>query len=124
MTDDDVDTIESGLGIVLPAEYRAFVLNPPAPFVDAYGGDELFTDPRFVINETRSKRLGELIEVRFPAGHVVIGAPGNGDFFCLDLSQEPATVVEFDHERGKFKAVGFSFESWVRNLSRRLGGAT
>jgi hypothetical protein len=64
-----------------------------------------------------------LIEVRLPYEFVVIGEPGNGDFICLDLSQEPAAVVEYDHERGEFRTVAFSFDSWVRKLSRPLGGA-
>ena len=121
MTDDEVDTIEGQLGLTMPAEYRAFVCDPPARFVKAYGGHELFMDPRFVINTTRGRR-SELIEVRMPYELVVIGEPGNGDFTCLDLSQEPATVVEYDHERGEFRTVAFSFDSWVRKLSRPLGG--
>jgi hypothetical protein len=120
MTDDDVDIVEAQLGIALPAEYRVFITNLPGAFVKAYGGYELFTDPQAVINETQGKRLGELIEVRFPSDYVVIGAPGNGDFFCLDLGREPPAVVEFDHERAKFKTIEFSFEAWVRRLSRRL----
>jgi hypothetical protein len=123
MTDDDVDTIEGQLGVTMPAEYRAFVRNPPASFLKAYGGHELFTDARLVVNSTRGRR-SELIEVRMPYEFVVIGEPGNGDFICLDLSQEPAPVVEFDHERSAFRTVAYSFESWVRKLSRPLGGAT
>ena len=122
MTDDDVDTIEGQLGVTMPAEYRAFVLNPPAPFLKAYGGHELFTDPRFVVNTTRRNR-SELIEVPMPYELVVIGEPGNGDFICLDLSREPATVVEFDHERSEFRTIAFSFESWVGKLSKPLGEA-
>ena len=122
MTDDDVNTIEGQLGVTMPGEYRAFVRNPPAPFLKAYGGHELFTDPRYVVNTTRRRR-SELIDVRMPYEFVVIGEPGNGDFICLDLSREPATVVEYDHERGKFRTVAFSFEAWVRKLSRPLGGA-
>jgi hypothetical protein len=123
MTDDDVDTIDGQLGVNMPAEYRAFVLSPPAPFLKAYGGRELFTNPRSVVYTTLRKR-SELIEVRMPYEMVVIGEPGNGDFICLDLSQEPATVVEFDHERNEFRTLAFSFDSWVRNLSRSLAGAT
>lgn len=123
MTDDDVDTIEGQLGVTMPADYRVFVRSPPAPFLKAYGGHELFVDPRFVVNATRGRR-SELIEVRMPYEFVVIGEPGNGDFICLDLSQEPATVVEYDHERGGFRTVAFSFDSWVRKLSRPLDGGT
>ena len=120
MTDDDVDTIEKQLGITMPAEYRAFVRNPPAPFLKAFGGHELFMDPRIVVNTTGGRR-SELIDVCMPHEYVVIGEPGNGDFICLDLSQEPAPVVEYDHERGEFRTVAFSFESWVQKLSRPLG---
>jgi hypothetical protein len=123
MTDDDVDSIEGQLGVTMPVEYRSFVRNPAAGLLKAYGGHEFFTDARFVVNSTRGRR-SELIEPRMLYEFVVIGEPGNGDFTCLDLSQEPAPVVEFDHERREFRTVAYSFESWVRKLSRPLDGAT
>lgn len=123
MTDEGLDSIDRQLAVTMPPEYRAFVQNPPADFLKAYGGHELFIDPRLIIYATRSKR-SEMFEVRMPDEFVVIGEPGNGDFICLDVSKKPATVVEYDHERREFQTVAASFESWVRKLSRSLRRGT
>jgi hypothetical protein len=88
MTDDDVDTIEGQLGVTMPADYRVFVRSPPAPFLLAYGGHELFADPRFVVNATRESRAGDCGRIRSRARRV----PHRGVFVRL-LGSEALTAA-------------------------------
>lgn len=124
MTDDDIDSIDGQLSVTMPTEYRTMVRSPPSGFRDSDYADWVIDTPGRVVALTRKYQLGGLGETSFPLEHVVIGETGTGDFFCLDLSQDPAPVVEFDHERRRFKVVAFSFTSWIKCLSRQAGGNT
>lgn len=116
MSDDELDTIDGRLGVTMPAQYRQFMLDQRAslPALKRMVYDE----SRNVVNQTMHLRMSGLGEDTISSDLVVIGDNGFGDFFFLDLAQEPATVVEYDHERGKFKSVAFSFTSWVITLAK------
>jgi len=124
MRRDDLDTIDGQLGVTMPAEYRLLELRPPA---DLHASDctrWIFDTAGQVVSATQQYRVQGIGEKPFPPDYVVIGETGTGDFFCLDLSQNPAPVVEFDHERHRFRVVSFSFTSWPKRLSRQSEGAT
>jgi SMI1-KNR4 cell-wall len=110
MTDDDIDTIEGQLGVTMPDEYRSL-----APKVS---NDCIFNTAKKVVLSTQQYRIQGMGEKPFPSENVIIGESGTGDLFSLDLSQDPAPVVEFDHERGRFKVIAFSFTSWVKRVSK------
>jgi hypothetical protein len=49
-----------------------------------------------------------------------------GKNVCLDLGQEPAAVIQYDHEAAAWVEVAWSIEGWRRSLdsSRRPAGDT
>lgn len=123
MTDDDLDTINSQLGMTMPAEYRLLMLTSPPDFDASDGAAWIFRSARQVVSATQQYRIQGVGDEPFPSHYVLIGETGTGDFFCLDLSQDPASVVEFDHERQRFSMISFSFTSWFKRLSRQSGRA-
>jgi hypothetical protein len=124
MTHDDFDTVDGQLGVTMPAEYRLLELRSSSNLHTPDGTRWIFDTARQVVSATQQYRVQGVGEKPFPPDYVVIGETGTGDFFCLDLSQNPAPVVEFDHERYRFRVVSFSFTSWLKRLSRQSEGAT
>jgi hypothetical protein len=120
MTSDDFEAIESGLGVKLPPEYRQLLARYPSELFQSVAAFELYDDPRFVINETMDFRVnGFGGKSRSPGEVLVIGDDGCGTYCCLDMSQEPATVVGYDHETDSYTEFAWSLDGWVKSLMRR-----
>jgi hypothetical protein len=120
MTFDDFDSIEGQLGLDLPPEYRRLLEHYPAELFRSVGQFELSDNPRFVIEETTRCRLeGFSGESRPESKLLVIGDDGCGNYCCLDLNQEPATVVAYDHETDSFSVIAWSLEGWLKSLAHR-----
>jgi hypothetical protein len=128
MTSDEFDAIENGLGARLPPEYRELLARYPSELFQTEAAFELYDEPRFVINETMDFRLnGFGSESRSSGELLVIGDDGCGNYCCLDLCQEPAMVLGYDHETGSFSEVAWSLDNWLKSLmrrSQRRGGGT
>lgn len=121
MTEDDLDTVDGQLGVRLPEEYRAILLAPPVGLRRLIERREVYDDVWQIVNVTLDCRLNGVGDAAFPPDLVAIGDTGTGDVFYLDLSQEPAAVVEFEHERQRFTTTAFSFTSWVKQMIRGFG---
>lgn len=115
MTEDDLDSIDGQLGVRMPEEYRQWARRLTTSRKSAITP---FEDAATVIRETDFLKIHGFGEKRLPNDHVVVGATYTGDFFCLDLSQDPAPVMGFDHERQRLRIVSFSFTSWLKRLSK------
>jgi hypothetical protein len=121
MTVDELDKIDGRLGITMPSEYRAFMLAPPKEFHESSYRDWIFDTAEAVILATERCRIEGFAERRFPFDCIVIGETEMGDFFCLDVSNDPPLVKIFDHESQRSKIVAFSFSSWILKLQRNGG---
>jgi hypothetical protein len=119
VTADDLDSIESRLGVPLPSGYRQLLMNYPAELFERAAEYQLFQDPRFVINETMRQRLQGFGESRPRNDLLVIGDDGCGNYCCLDLTQEPVTVLAYDHEHDSYTEIAWSLDGWHRTIKHR-----
>jgi SMI1 / KNR4 family (SUKH-1) len=115
MTETDLKLIESKLGVVLPAEYRDFMLTYPQSLREAkLVGDEesasdsfLFNDLTMVIEHNKEMRKPGLLVTKsetspWPDHYFIIGADCGGNCWCIKLGSESRGVWFFDHEEGVF----------------------
>lgn len=116
MTESDVHRIESLLALTLPDDYRHFLLAYPRDMPRDVGRHEIFESADAIISETQVARSGVLGEENWPEHMLVIAHSGCGDYYCLDLSEEPASVVCWNHETGAFALAAASIERWHRKV--------
>lgn len=118
MTETDVDRIESSLAVTLPDEYRRLLMEFPSDLSADWARHEIFCSADWIIKQTQSTRLGA-IKRRWPTHMIVIGDSGCGDFYCLDLSDRPASVVCWDHEKRRFEFMASSIEQWHKKVTAK-----
>jgi hypothetical protein len=116
MTPREVDGIEAALSMSLPPDYRRFLLAYPADISPDITRHEIYSSALSVIGVTQEARSEMLSETSWPQHMVVIGDSGCGDYYCLDLSQEPAPVVCWNHEIGDFEYTASSIEAWYKQV--------
>jgi hypothetical protein len=116
MTETDVNRIESLLTITLPSDYRQFLLAYPKDMPADSARHEIFESADAIIGHTEELRAGLLPETSWPDDMLVIGDSGCGDFYCLDLSEEPPSVVCWNHETGEFEFTASSINQWYRKV--------
>ena len=99
MTDEDLNTIESQLGIALPAEYRQFALNPSCSPGERYPVRWFFNDARRVITATlRPMEDAGYDRQGWQDSYLVIGEGASGDLLVLDTSSPDFPVHCLSHE--------------------------
>jgi hypothetical protein len=114
MTDEQLDEIESVLGVSLPAEYRR--VSREFPF-QPIGRDRVYwfyDDPRAVIHETRHPMEdGEYAGSDLLPQFVVIGRSAAGDAYLLDLNAPSPAVASLSHETHAIDSERQAFAAFV-----------
>lgn len=120
MRADDLDRIEAALGIRLPPDYRALMLDYPfRPDPDSTSL-WLLDDPEAVVEETLRMRAAPPSGAPRPLDLVHIGGDGGEELYFLDVSREPAPVLAWDLETGELARRAADLPTWVDELRREL----
>lgn len=97
MTNAELDTIESALGVRLPVAYRRLsVTFPFKPLDPARSGttDWFYNDAATVIAATRAARSNQNIQDEIGrTALVVIGDSGAGDWYVIDTTETPESAL-------------------------------
>ena len=115
MTSEDLDRIESALGITLPASYRRRVSPFPIPAAADNTDLGLWDDADRLIAYNRELRRGAPGGVPpWPSHFFAIGDPGDGSPFALDLRDESVWWVDHSglDNAGTSREVE-SFDAWA-----------
>jgi hypothetical protein len=122
MTDDQLDAIETTLGLTLPPAYRR--VSRMFPF-RPIGLDRVywfFDDPNRVIHGTRFPlEDGGYAGPALPPRYVAIGQSGGGDLYLLDTAAEGLPVVCLSHETHAVEPAWPTFEAFVEEWVRAPG---
>ena len=100
MRTQDLDRIERELHVQLPKSYRAVLEAYPLPIDSGSTSMWLVDDANKVIESTRTWREASPNGRSWPASLVYIGDDGGEYAYFLDVSQDPAPVMIYDHETG------------------------
>lgn len=119
MSDDQLDRIESALGVTLPPAYRrvsrAFPFRP-------IGRDWVYwfyDDPGAVIDETlHPMEDGDYSGPALLPRYVVIGQSAAGDAYLLDLAGDGLPVACLSHETHAVEPEWPTFEAFVEEWKR------
>ena len=119
MSDAQLDTIETALGLTLPPAYRR--VSRAFPFCPI-GRDWVYwfyDDPAEVISATRFPlEDGGYAGPALPPRYVVIGTSGGGDLYLLDTAADGLPVVCLSHETHAVEAAWPTFEAFVEEWVR------
>lgn len=106
MTTQELNEIETSLGIILPENYREWALRLPKVDEEKESWHWIFNDKQAVIDENVLVRRKGCQEQFWPPELFCIGeADGNHYFICL---QEPDHIYYTNHDAGPY----FETESW------------
>ena len=103
MTDEEVEQVSRTLGVVLPREYRAVLLRPPADLHDALGLD-IAVDGEWITRQNLEMRDSPAFffgrEAPWPTEFIIIGEDGNGNAYFIRANELISPAVYFlDHEQ-------------------------
>jgi hypothetical protein len=121
MTDQDIDEIESRLGLEVPDDYREFATSYPVHLGKFAGQYELFDDCDRVIFHTLERRLRATDEQPWSDDHLVIGASGCGDAYYMDLGQKPSPVLFASRDAKVVQTAADSLADWCDQLVQLYG---
>jgi hypothetical protein len=124
VTNEDFAAIESALGLVLPAEYRAVMSSQDARWRGGflYGG--LFNTPNVVIRKTL-----EFLEqcaswgVPRPSSWVVVGTINAGDVMFIDAGEPEPPLRLWNHEVNRVDPHTDTISGFVRTCIELEGGS-
>src|SRR4051794_12123721 len=111
MTANDLASIESALGVTLPAAYRAAMLVYPLDPADATSQIALPNDAKAVTAFNRFLR--EQFTGEWQPGYFAVGNSPCGDPYFLDTAAGSAAVWAWDHETHEATQEAPDFSSWL-----------
>lgn len=119
MTGEQLDAIESALGLKLPAEYRRASLAFPFRPIGRDWVHWFFDRPDWVIGESRTPlRDGDYDLAGWHGSFVVIGESAAGDLYFIDAARDDSPVFILLHETHALEEEWPSFaaflEDWLR----------
>lgn len=126
--------LEEICGTPLPGKWLQFIAEYPeelrlAPRSDdgaeeegSVGDVELLADPVDVLAINREVRATSIPdaanqEFHWPAGYVVIGESGDGDYYCIDAGDPECGVYQFLHLPVRFKRLTTTFADFLEMLA-------
>lgn len=111
MSPEELQQIESELGITLPVDYREAMLNYP---LDRDPLDEtLCDDVELLIKSNLYYRKHKFFGLEWPGHYFTFGGDGFGNRFFLDLTLTPSPVFFADHEVREYREDKPSLEAWL-----------
>jgi hypothetical protein len=113
VTSDDLDRVESELGIRLPSDYRALVIAYPVGLGRSGPDYELLDDSQQLIAINRLLREEGFFGSPWPAHFFSFGGDGCGNEYYLDLRREPSPVYFADHEGTLDSGQWPTLEAWL-----------
>ena len=133
MTDTPLNQLEDLTGFPLPSEYVSLLNDYPnvlagasrsiddSEFAGTVAEFELIANPNLILSLNLEVRSDSVLD---PAGQdffwpnqlVVIGETGEGDYYCIDASEEHAGVFLFDHQAVEFEVMAESLQEFVDAL--------
>jgi hypothetical protein len=135
MTESDIATIESRLGLTIPKHYRDFLLDYPQVLIDtkldlgwskeAPAGRQLHNNADRLVELNKFVRfpgtpwVGEAGDP-WPGNYFVIGDDQCGDYWCLDLLTNDHGVWFYDHDNGAFERQHNSIQDFGRSLIEEI----
>ena len=133
MTLDDVSRVERTLGVVLPRDYRDFLMRHASLLEAAQATLSyyavLWTLADDIIRgnmEARSHAAYMTIcdeeenESPWPATNLVVGTNGGGDYWFLALQESPARLYFWQHESHEATEYAPSLEAYVAKVRADL----
>ena len=137
ITESELDSIQSRMGLVLPQRYRALVLNYPQELLDMA---DVYPGPKKTIQRVGPENselyaYAQLLEIAnladvdykhsiLPMHFFIIGETGCGDYFAIDTTSEDAPVWMSGPHSGEYadqSAVASSIEEYVSQIMKSLG---
>jgi hypothetical protein len=114
MTEGDLARIEAALGLQLPEDYRAVMVNYPfAP--DSWPDQaEIPNDANFIIAENVEIRKDGLYGPAWTEHHFAFGFTSAGHAFAMDTSNATSPVLLVNRETHEFSKETDTFEQWVQ----------
>jgi len=139
MTPQILDQITELVGNVPPEEYLSLLINYPEALtsinraIDESTSEgtvadvELIRDPESILEINREARVDSVLdpnglEFFWPDQFLIIGETGAGDYYCIDVDQEVAGVMQFDHHSIGFEVVADSLNEFVEILEESFTG--
>ena len=117
MTSEDVERIETELGLTLPEDYRRVLLD--FPFQDLRGNDfaELYDHPSALIETNQRLRSGEK---PWPSHLLFVGQSEEDPAYALDMSAQPSRILRIEQGRIEGAPVeAKSLELWIGKLKKK-----
>jgi hypothetical protein len=113
MLPDDIDQIESRLGVKLPRFYVDFVTNDPKLRDGRVDGAKVYNDPRKIIAKNEHVHRTWLGEATWPDHFFAIGESLCGDPYAIRLDGQSEAVFRGNQERGEFQESARSLRAFV-----------
>ena len=108
MTPDELELLESSLGLPLPEQYRRALLEYPLP------RDPHSTAMWLLDSPTELRQLNEgWRRTGRPPGLIVIGEDGGEESYVLDTRTPPYPVLAYSYETDDLEPYASSFEEFV-----------
>jgi SMI1 / KNR4 family (SUKH-1) len=106
--------IEASLRVSLPQSYRSIMLScaPIDPELDL----ELEGNPNVLRRFNLELRTDGFSDMNWPEHYFWFGGDGGGNYYFLDLSQDPAPVFFADHEVGRYIQQAADFPTWFKSV--------
>jgi hypothetical protein len=113
MTGTDLDRLEQGLGVTLPATYRALMCS--YPFAEDHPAAEnwLVPDPDRVLSLQFGGYRTRNGPAPWPTHYVVVGNDGGEEAYVLDVSRDPSPVLVFELETGHFRSLAPDLDGFL-----------
>ncbi len=133
MTPEILEQITELVGNVPPEEYLRLLLDYPEMLksinraIDDSTSEgtvadvELICDPACILEINREARVDSVLKPDgsnffWPDQFMIIGETGEGDYYCIDVDQEVAGVMQFDHHSVGFEVIADSLDEFVEML--------
>lgn len=108
---EDLNLIESALGIALPGCYRSAAL-------DNRFQEPIHDDAQSIIAINRSFRNGDYGDEQWPPSLFAMGHDGAGNYFCIDVDHADKGVLLRDHETQEISPCAESIAEWLEEWQR------
>jgi hypothetical protein len=117
MKTEEIEHLESELGVSLPLSYRDFAISYPDEIAFILGDFELISDATRLIEINKDLRSRPFYKFPpWPKHLFAIGENGCGDYYFLDLRDRAGTVRFVDHEKLSDERIASNVTEWIPKI--------